>query len=170
MPLSSNSSFKMGFWLALWLVHEIKWYGQNIEGHCFCWGLWLILYLIYTKSNYVELCAHCSFMLIPKSENSPLLALPFIDNMLLLFVILWLLAVQFLWHYRCATFTVTKALLCPLHCGLWKWNLPGWPMRLFEQICDLIIGCSSYSRVGLFKWLLWFPFQVQTSKYMFYGN
>jgi len=37
--------------------------------------------------------------------------------MLLLFVIVWLLAVQFLWQYRCATFTVTQALLCPLHCG-----------------------------------------------------
>ena len=35
---------------------------------------------MYEKSNYVELCAHCIFMPIPKYENSPLLALPFIDN------------------------------------------------------------------------------------------
>ena len=101
----------------------------------------LILYLMYEKTNYVELCAHWSVMLIPKYENSPLLALPFnlLLIMLLLFVIVWLQAVQFLRHYRCTTFTITQALLClcPLHCGPWKCNLPGWPIRPFEQIFSL---------------------------------
>ena len=80
------------------LVREIKWYGQNIEGHCFCWGVWLILYLMYEKSIYVELYAHCSFMLIPKYENSPLLPLPFIDN------------VAFVCNCMASSSTVLKAL------------------------------------------------------------